>query len=34
MDQSVIERFDPIRYVAIKDASSWLTSNADKIQVY
>lgn len=29
-DPSIIERFDPIRYVAIKDASSWLKDNANK----
>lgn len=30
IDPSIIERFDPIRYVAIKDTTSWLNSNADK----
>lgn len=29
-DESIIERFDPIRYVAIQDATSWLKGNADK----
>ena len=30
MDEGIIERFDPIRYVAIQDATAWLNSNADK----
>ena len=30
MDISIIDRFDPIRYIAIEDAASWLHSNVDK----